>query len=740
MRSFHRDTAPIVTFSPHLQTADDLAAYWLRQVTVRLRREICWRPREPAGLADRLSDSLGMQRFWEEKQAFFHSDPTAKYLSDQLREARPPQGAKGRTQRGSFSWVIRRLKLDDAATFVLALALTAVFDSAAGSVLAACLNDPMKHYPTLALAQKLWDAPERILTLADPAHPLFRFGLLGPPLQTSATDSISFVDWESPVSVPALVANQLLFPGSPLPPALPPLTPVADTAGDGELILDPRQAGALLHRGRNNGLAIVPVFGPGGSAHLETVRAWAQYTGQEVVACNYLPGIHENNDYLKTIATLCWLRERSLYLGQEAAPLLAQPGGQTQHRYSPLWLSIQSIPITIYLSITHRSQLGSIPPHLLQPQIKTAPLSFRQRRALWQKLLGPKADGLQSVISECSRRFRYEQETLRRIADGLGRLTGSISAKDLIAACRSHLELDMGELAQPVAPRFKGENLILPPRQHRQFREIVKAMQSLTEVHYEWGTGRAWNENGISVLFAGSPGTGKTMAAEILALELDLPIFRIDLSQVVNKYIGETEKNLKRLFDAADISDTILFFDEADSLFGRRTEVKDAHDRYANLEISYLLERMERFKGLAILATNRKKDLDEAFLRRLRYIIDFPFPGTEERKSIWRQVIPPTVDHSGIDIAFMARQFQLTGGHIRSIVLNACLQAASSKPATSPEGKVAPVVKETFKGVLTMEHVIAAIKREYDKMGQSVSLEHFGPYAGIVEQMEKNEG
>lgn len=232
------------------------------------------------------------------------------------------------------------------------------------------------------------------------------------------------------------------------------------------------------------------------------------------------------------------------------------------------------------------------------------------------------------------------------------------------------------------------------------------------------------------------------MAAEILAIELDLPIFRIDLSQVVNKYIGETEKNLKRLFDAADISDMVLFFDEADSLFGKRTEVKDAHDRYANLEISYLLERMERFKGLAILATNRKNDLDEAFLRRLRYIIDFPFPGTEERKGIWHQVIPGTVDSSEIDIPFLARQFQLTGGHIRSIVFNACLQAAQLEDQAQPaRGEGQRTTKNTkegkFKGVLTMPHVITAVKREFDKMGRPVSLEHFGPYAGTVKEMEK---
>jgi SpoVK/Ycf46/Vps4 family AAA+-type ATPase len=237
-----------------------------------------------------------------------------------------------------------------------------------------------------------------------------------------------------------------------------------------------------------------------------------------------------------------------------------------------------------------------------------------------------------------------------------------------------------------------------------------------------------WNEGGISVLFAGPPGTGKTMGAEILAIELDLPMYRIDLSQVVNKYIGETEKNLKRLFDAADVSDIILFFDEADAIFGQRTEVKDAHDRYANLEISYLLERMERFKGLAILATNRKKDLDEAFMRRLRYIIDFPLPDEEQRRLIWEQVIPANVDAAGIEFDFLAKQFRLAGGHIRSIVFNACLQSANGSDEAGPQGQ------------LEMEQVIIAVKREYDKLKRVISLEQFGPYASVVEKLERDNG
>jgi SpoVK/Ycf46/Vps4 family AAA+-type ATPase len=209
------------------------------------------------------------------------------------------------------------------------------------------------------------------------------------------------------------------------------------------------------------------------------------------------------------------------------------------------------------------------------------------------------------------------------------------------------------------------------------------------------------------------------MAAEVLAAELDLPLYRVDLSQVVNKYIGETEKNLRRVFDACEASDMIVLFDEADALFGRRTNVRDAHDRYANLEVSYLLSRMERAKGVTILATNRKDDLDGAFLRRLRYVVDFPLPDVAERREIWKVAMPEGVDASALDIAFLAESFPLTGGHIRSAVFNACLQSAAAGPE---------------RPALSMGNVLIAVRRELDKAERTVSLERFGPYADLIRE------
>jgi len=194
---------------------------------------------------------------------------------------------------------------------------------------------------------------------------------------------------------------------------------------------------------------------------------------------------------------------------------------------------------------------------------------------------------------------------------------------------------------------------------------------------------------------------------------------RIDLSQVVNKYIGETEKNLRRIFDAAETSDCLMFFDEADALFGKRTEVRDAHDRFANIEISYLLERMERFKGLAVLASNRRKDLDEAFTRRLRHIVEFPMPGVPERERLWRQAFPARVDIGALDCRWLGQQFELAGGHIRSAAFNACLIAAGRAPQA--EARV------------DMVHVLGAVRRELEKMNRVAGREQFGRYAPLLE-------
>ncbi|MDD5462504.1 MAG: ATP-binding protein [Methylococcales bacterium] len=214
---------------------------------------------------------------------------------------------------------------------------------------------------------------------------------------------------------------------------------------------------------------------------------------------------------------------------------------------------------------------------------------------------------------------------------------------------------------------------------------------------------------GLCVLFAGPSGTGKTMAADILAGELGLDLYKIDLSTVVSKYIGETEKNLSKIFTEAEASNAILFFDEADALFGKRSEVKDSHDRYANIETGYLLQRMEEHEGVVILASNFRKNMDEAFVRRLHFTVEFPFPSEEDRYRIWKNVWPDDMPRDpALDLQFFAGRFQMTGGNIRNIALSAAFLAADDS------------------GMVKMHHLLRATQREYQKMGKVISEADFG--------------
>jgi SpoVK/Ycf46/Vps4 family AAA+-type ATPase len=239
---------------------------------------------------------------------------------------------------------------------------------------------------------------------------------------------------------------------------------------------------------------------------------------------------------------------------------------------------------------------------------------------------------------------------------------------------------------------------VLPELQRQILRDIAAHVRQRSRVYETWGfASKSARGLGISALFAGASGTGKTMAAEVLANELRLDLYRIDLSQIVSKYIGETEKNLRRVFDAAEEGGATLLFDEADALFGKRSEVKDSHDRYANIEVGYLLQRMEAYRGLAILTTNLKKSLDVAFLRRIRFVVQFPFPDAPQRAEIWRHIFPAETPTEGLDIPLLSR-LSVAGGNIRNIALHAAFLAADART---------PV---------RMSHILRAARTEYAKL------------------------
>ena len=341
--------------------------------------------------------------------------------------------------------------------------------------------------------------------------------------------------------------------------------------------------------------------------------------------------------------------------------------------------------------------------------------ALSERREVWAALAGTEE------VGEVAAKFRL---SVGQIADGAeaarlaaaSRGDGGLASTDLDLGARQASSTRIGELATRLEPAFGWEDLVLPERQREVLMSISSYLRHRDLVLSEWGYDRAVaRDQGMKVLFAGESGTGKTMAGQVLARDLGLELFRIDLATIVSKYIGETEKNLDRIFDAADGSNAILFFDEADALFGKRSEVRDSHDRYANIEVAYLLQKMESYAGAVILATNFRQNLDEAFLRRLDFVIDFPFPESEDRERIWQLLLPDEAPlHEDIDVPFLAGQFKLSGGSIRNVSLAAAFLAAEDG------------------GSISMRHLIRGVALEYGKLGRLTLESDFDRFHELI--------
>ena len=328
---------------------------------------------------------------------------------------------------------------------------------------------------------------------------------------------------------------------------------------------------------------------------------------------------------------------------------------------------------------------------------KPHPASQKQ---LWAKALGGAGASLNGHLDDIAEQFRLSAETIASFGALAGATTDSHGKTDpdkLWTTCRSLSRPRLEDLAQRILPVAEWDDLILPETQKQTLRQLAAQARHRMTVYESWGfAGKGRRGLGISALFAGASGTGKTLAAEVVAHELRLDLYRIDLSAVVSKYIGESEKNLKQVFDAAEEGGVLLLFDECDALFGKRAEAKDSHDRYANIEVSYLLQRMENFQGLAVLTTNFKSAMDKAFQRRLRFTVDFPFPGVSEREAIWQRAFPPQTPTSGLTIKRLA-QLNMSGGNIRNIALNAAFLAAEEGVSVSMKHLLQATRQEAIK-------------------------------------------
>ena len=589
--------------------------------------------------------------------------------------------------------IAQRLGLTNFERRTLLLCAAMEFDTSIGRLCAKAMRDPSNAHPTFAVALAAFDNAS--WDVMSPERPLRRWRLIeiiqpgAQPLITSAIRAderiVSFIkglnyldDRLSPLVTPVTGEDEVLPPSH------------AEVA---QRVLEELR---LAHDGP---LPVLQLLGADSASKLTIARNVARQLGLGLfrVSAGALP---QNVGDADSFALL-WQREAvlmpvALYVD---APDLDR---EDDARASALLRLLRGTNGVIFLD-TSEQWTGT----------GRGGRSFEVSRPLASEQLGAWTEALgaaDSIAARLAGQFNFDMRSIRTTAaQALAAAGDDKPSRDayLWRASLARVRPQLDQLAQPILPKASWDELELPPVESRQLRQIAAQVRNRSAVYDEMGFRQRLNRGlGVSVLFSGESGTGKTMAAEVIARDLDLLLYRIDLSGVVSKYIGETEKNLRKLFDAADGGGAILFFDEADTLFGKRSEVKDSHDRYANIEVGYLLQRMESFRGLAILTTNMKSALDPAFLRRLRFIVNFPFPGQSERLAIWRKVFPPQVRLEGIDFDRLAR-FNLTGGSIHNIALAAAFTAAETD------------------GRITMPILLDAARSEYRKLGTPVSEADF---------------
>jgi len=368
------------------------------------------------------------------------------------------------------------------------------------------------------------------------------------------------------------------------------------------------------------------------------------------------------------------------------------------HSEQPITLSLMDIPIFSYVF--------EVP-------------SIDERASLWLHFASTRLPITSSQALELANKFQFSPGQIKKVLQLAEYVKiqqfnddATQDMKLIHESAYSLIHHGLEEKANKLKASWNWEDLILPPDVMQLLQQACYRINHRYTVMQNWGFSRLLPYGrGVSMLFTGPPGTGKTMAASVMAKQLQCELYRVDLTRVVSKYIGETEKNLAEVFDRAKLSGAILFFDEADALFGKRSEVKDSHDKYANMETSYLLQKMEEYEGLTILATNFSQNLDEAFTRRIQYIVKFPFPAVEQREQLWRSVIPKQMPCVELDYQFLAKTFELSGGPIKNIVLTAAYMAASDT------------------GIVSMKHVIEAAIQEYKKTGKLLMKERLGSYS-----------
>ena len=623
---------------------------------------------------------------------------------------------QGRVTR--LQYLVDTFELDRYALDIFLLCLAPALDLRYERLYAYLQDDVTRKQPTVNLILNLLGQPglERLslLTCFTDESPLFKYRLLERGVEPGAVSSPTL---NTILSIDPTVVSWLLGHYQPSPELAPyaslfwPETTATDTLLAGEI------GSELTHLFPMTGQPPLVIFyGPDRTGQEAAARLLVSQMKRPILRVNMAAGV-ETGPSIPTTLNLV-LRDARLtgavpFLTGWDSCLSGEEGPMSPPR---LLAALCAYPDLVIVSGQREWQARGLDRERPLFRFEFPVPGYTQRHVLWHHFLGrlrPSATHID--LTALAGQFALTSDQIRDAVvtarDWALQQNRELSAEDLFAAARSHSNPRLTGMAHKILPRYTWEDIILPDEQMAILHEIVDAIRTRPLVMETWGVGRKLAAGqGITILFAGPPGTGKTMAAEIIAGELGLDLYKIDLSTVISKYIGETEKNLERIFNEAQSSNAILFFDEADAIFGKRSEVKDAHDRYANIEISYLLQRMEAYDGVTILATNLRANLDEAFTRRLQFAVDFPFPDETDRLRIWQSLFPSDVPcEANLDFGLLARRFKLTGGNIRNIIVSAAHLAAA-------DGKK-----------VAMQHLLHGVRRELQKMGRLINETDFHP-------------
>ncbi|PYX00261.1 MAG: AAA family ATPase [Acidobacteria bacterium] len=570
----------------------------------------------------------------------------------------------------------QRLGLSQFEQQLLILCLGMELDSGIADLCARCQKNPARPYPTFALAFSLLD--EASWDALSPERPLRYWRLI------EITQAGSQALTSSALRADERIVNYskgLNYLDDRLLPLLTPIElPItADLPASHRQVVDTIVRRLKLTEA-NRSLPVMQLLGSDVPSKQLIASEVAVSIGLQIYRLPAMLLPTQAAD-IETLARL-WQRESlllplALYVDSLASGAETSAPGQS----SPVTRLLERLEGAVFLD-TRDSWPGL---HKANFSIDVAKPTSAEQSAAWAAALGLAAG---ESPGQLAAQFNLGFTAIRQLARDALSFQGDDQSglhERLWEACLASTRPQLDILAERIEPKATWNDIVLPTAESALLHQIAEQVAHRTTVYEKWGFGQKMSRGlGISALFSGESGTGKTMAAEVIAHELRMNLYRIDLSAVISKYIGETEKNLRRLFDAAESGGAILFFDEADALFGKRSEVSDSHDRYANIEINYLLQRMEAYRGLAILATNMKSALDPAFLRRLRFIVRFPFSGVAERKAIWQKVFPADIPKVGLDYDRLAR-LNITGGHIHNITINAAFLAArTNSPVSMP--------------------------------------------------------